>query len=83
MNAVPPRRPRLTSTDLVDEALDCCANVRTLAELLEAGAAAPESAFPNATVISRTGYLIGQEAGKLHELVWRLDEALAKAECRR
>jgi len=83
MSRAPQRRPPPTRTDLVDAALNCCANIAALAGLLEAGASAPQSAAPSGTVLLRAGYLIGEEAGKLCELVRRLDEALAKAASRR
>jgi len=65
-------RPRFSRMATVDQALNHCANIRTLAHLLEASGSTGGAVCLEPEVVSNAGWLIKEEAACLRELVRQL-----------
>jgi len=54
---------------LMDEAKDCCANIATVAELLEAYGKRPGSKITGDNTVAHSGNMIQREADRLRKLI--------------
>jgi hypothetical protein len=66
-----------TTLNLLDEALDCCQNIDTLAALLRNMNLQPQGDCVEPLLFSNAGYLIGRELEQLRKIHQRLRSQLS------